>query len=206
MDALTRPLRHAPPELWLAAGATVLIHALLWLAFRSIATPEPPVASDHTRIVIEFLPTRAPIAVPPIPDAPRRLVRARPAPERAPAPLPGAAPDAAVEPSAPGTTDPFDPRRALQAFGRGDGPGGAAVRGPFERAPPRLPGRDEAFVDGVVIRGSPSPQQVVNAVGAMLFGAVTPAQLCADVRRMIHAERDPATLQRLFDRERRHCR
>lgn len=86
-----------------------------------------------------------------------------------------------------------------------------APRDPTRRRTAALPGREESFTpEAYVLREDVSPEDVVNAIGGMLFGGrIDP---CPDTRSKIRdlaARNDPRgeeELRVLIDRERRRCR
>ncbi|MBN8428404.1 MAG: hypothetical protein J0L65_13140 [Xanthomonadales bacterium] len=68
---------------------------------------------------------------------------------------------------------------------------------------PRLPGREEAFVEGIHTRDSPSPQQRVQAIAGMFLGA-RPYD-CDDVARKMRSNISDAERRQLIEDERRMC-
>lgn len=71
------------------------------------------------------------------------------------------------------------------------------------RPAPRLPGREEAFVEGIHTRDRPSPQQRVQAITGMLFGARD--YDCADVARKMRSDITNTERRQLIEEERRMC-
>ena len=173
-------------KLALAALPVVLFLGLLWRA-----SQPPRVEAQHRsqRFEVVFIPRSASATEhDPPPPAPPRLHRphsliAAPVPEppRAidypdePALAEDAAEDSLPPPSGTDLLRQIDNsvRRQVDANAQ-----------PFAtRAPPRLPGRSDAFVEGIHVRGRPSPEQRVQFVlGLVGLGRPDP---CPDVRRHV---------------------
>lgn len=155
---------------------------------------------------------------PPFPVAPQRAttspVAARP---RA---TPSAPPDRPMAPTTspppadllrqpPSTARLLDAAEAAARAGTGNAM--PAPRDPTQRRAVALPGREESFTpEAYVLRKEISPEDVVNAIGGLLFGGqVDP---CPDTRSKIRdlvARSDAGSqeeLRILIDRERRRCR
>jgi hypothetical protein len=206
MDAT--PLRDADPARIAAIALTLALHGFLLLWLLRPVSPDPALArwtpaerERAERMEVALLPA-APTSAP-APPAPRRASPRTPL--RAPPSAVASAleavftaePDAAVLEAAPSVLDlrlPPDLRA----------PPRLAPADPLRRSV-RLPGRDEAFVEGIVLRDRPTPQQVVNAIGAMFFGGG--GDPCVDIRSRLADAREHDERMDLIHRERANrCR
>lgn len=181
----------------------------------------PVPGSDDVRLEISFIPrASAPtVVIPPplFPTVPQRPTRPQPATR--PRAMLSAPPDGPAQRiqslpaellhAPPSTARLLD---AAEAAARVDvGTAMPAPRDPTRRYAPRLAGREEPYTpEAYVLRKEVTPEDVVNAIGGMLFGGqVDP---CPDTRSRINdlvARNDPRgedELRVLIDRERRRCR
>ncbi len=180
-------------------------------------------ARDDVALQISFIPAPSEavqvLAPPPFPAAPQRASRNASRPRA----TPSAPPDrpATQAQSAPESlpADLLQPRpstarlldAAQTAARAGIDTAMPAARDPTQRRAARVPGRVEAYTpEAYVLRREISPEDVVNAIGGLLFGGnIDP---CPDTRSKIHdlvARNDPRSedeLRVLIDRERRRCR
>ncbi len=176
---------------------------------------------DDTALEISFIPAASEpaqaIPPPPFPVAPPRP--APPPATQRPRATPSAPPDRPVARPESSPPDLLQPRpstarllEAAEAAARANA--GAAMptpRDPTRRRATALPGREEPFTpEAYVLRKEISPEDVVNAIGGLLFGGqIDP---CPDTRSKIRdlvARNDPGSedeLRVLIDRERRRCR
>lgn len=206
MDAT--PLRDADPARIAAIALTLVLHGFLLLWLLRPVSPDPALArwtpaqrEQAERMEVALLPAAANRATePPAPRRPPSRAALRTPPSAANSALEAvfpAEPDAAVLEAAPSVLDLRLPP-ALRAQPR------LAPADPLRRSV-RLPGREEAFVEGIELRDRPTPQQVVNAIGAMFFGGGSDP--CADIRSRLSDARDHAERMDLIHRERANrCR
>jgi hypothetical protein len=204
-----------------AALLTALLHLLLlaWLlqAGRLRSLDADVDNADTSTLWVEWIERdpEAPAAlpIPPMPQAPSR--RTTPAPPAAGADVPirvteaqrtDRLPPASAATQGADAAPPAGGRRLIDQIG-------AYAREPvdahrFQRNPlepsVRLPGRAEAFVEGVHVRESISPQDVVQAIGRFIGGGggIT----CGDLRRKMASDISDVERRRLIDDERRLCR
>ena len=170
-------------KLALALLPAALFLAMLWVAAEPDALP-PRAAVE--RIEVVFIPRSATPRPPPPPTAP--ALRSRPSLLAPPVPE---LPDTSALPSP--VTDGTETVSDLPPPTAGDllrQLNSTAARrydldgeGIPRHGRPRLPGRAEAFVEGIHVRGRPSPQQRVQFVlGLVGLGQPDP---CPDVRRHV---------------------
>lgn len=206
-----------------AALLTLVLHLLLlaWLlqAGRLRSLDADVDNADTSTLWVEWIEREpeAPAAppIPPMPPMPR-------APSRRTVPAPAAGADAPISVTEAQRTDRLPPASAAtQGTDAAPPEGGrrlidqigAYAREPvdphrFQRDPleptVRLPGRAEAFVEGVHVRESISPQDVVQAIGRFIGGGggIT----CGDLRRKMASDISDVERRRLIDDERRLCR
>jgi hypothetical protein len=197
-------------------AACILGHLALggWLAH------EPhEVERDDTALEVRFIPAapeRTQATPPPaFPVAPLRPVPARAA--QRPRATPSAPPDRPVDRAAlpDPLQQPLSTARLLDAAEAaaraGIGSAMPAPRDPTRRRAAKLPGREQPYTpEAYVLRKEISPEDVVNAIGSILFGGR--GDPCPDTRSRIGdllARNDPRgedELRVLIDRERRLCR
>jgi hypothetical protein len=207
-------------ERLLAALLTGLLHLLLlaWLlqAGRLRSLDADVDIADTSTLWVEWIERdpEAPVAlpIPPMPQAPSRRTM----------PAPAAGADVPISVTEAQRTDRLPPAAAATQVGDAAPPAGgrrlidqigAYAREPvnpnrFQRDPlepsVRLPGRVDAFVEGVHVRESISPQDVVHAIGRFIGGGggIT----CGDLRRKMASNISDVERRRLIDDERRLCR
>lgn len=208
MDAIATPppRRHAPSLPALAV--TALVHAALLALLLARPEPQPSpntrsAAPERTEVV--FLPPRSllgPPAPPPALQVPPRATRAAQA-----QPQPQATPlTRSNETTSTASVEP-DPSRALDLrlpeHLRDAGP--LPPRDPMRTPPVRLAGREEAYVEGIVMRRQLSPADIVAGIGAMFFGGGRDP--CIDIRSLLASASSDEERRDLIHRERRHrCR
>ncbi len=201
-NATPPPRRHGPSLPALAV--TALVHAAVLALL--LARPEPRTASEPRsappqRTEVVFLPPRSLLGAPAPPPA---LL----APPRATRPAqPQATPLTRSTESAPTASAEPDPSRALDlrlpAPFRDPGP--LPKRDPLRPPPVRLAGREEAYVEGIVMRRQLSPADIVAGIGAMFFGGGRDP--CIDIRSLLASATRDEERRDLIHRERRHrCR
>lgn len=206
MEAIAYPPEHRDRPNLAAILITAALHAgLLALLLRTTAStdaPAQPVPAQRTEVV--FLPPAEmsdPQVTPPWPAMPQRARRVEPGPTSVPAP------DAATEAAATRSDPAPSPRRLdlrLPPALRGDRER-LAPRDPMRYVAPRLAGREEAYVEGIVMRPSATPAEWVAMIGGMFFGGNRDP--CIDIRSLIASAESEVELRDLYDRERRYrCR
>ncbi len=202
---------------WVLAVCVLAHLALLgWLVRQSPVLATPP-ATVLQVVFIEANPPAALAPPPPFPMAPRRpaTVARIKTPIKTSSqilpefPRPDDPEPARTPPAAPLTSDGFlqaIPQAAQEAIG------GISVpeRDPTKRYAAQLPGRVEPFTkEAIVLRKAISPEDVVKAAGAYLFGG---ADICAESQSRIrdlvarNEIKGDDELRSLIDRERRRCR
>lgn len=209
----TRLRRPAPA--WLqrpasAVGIALGVHALMLLWLLAGDRQRLPAAEDTPLQIVWIRRPAETLPVPPMPQAPTRTERdtrvrsaavdlaAEPPPANAVDELAASADEALDRPL------PARPLSAqIGAFVREGAPAAQYERGPLDRPGQALPGRDEAFVEGLHVRAELSPQDMVQAVGRF-FGAG--GATCADLRRKMVSDISEAERRKLIDDERRLCR
>lgn len=198
----------------LAVVVTAGVHMaiLAWLLQAGQVRPQAD-AEDHILLVEWLSAEPAPTALPPPPAiAPTRSSSAeRPRPPLQPeliAPALGDRPDDAIEAEPP----PADAEwRGRSLIGQIEGwAREGQADAPLPAADPlnprfRLPGREEAFVDGFHVREELSPADRVQAVLSFV-GLGSGGATCDDLRRKMRSDISDAERRKLIHDERRICR
>jgi hypothetical protein len=200
-----------------AAAVTLIVHVLLlaWILQAGRPTPNAAAAHQDTRLWVEWLQAEPALTEPPpMPQAPSRpnlrSARTPTAAPLAPSPTPALDSSHATEPLATpaDSSNLFAPGRLIDRIhaqlddsGRVAAPAEGAS---LERPPPRLPGREDAIVEGFYVREEASPADVVAMVGSLFGGAK--GATCTDLRGKIMSDISDAERRRLIDDERRICR
>lgn len=185
-----------------AVLGSLLIQVVIGAFVLSQVNRLPLGATDDTPLQVEWIPA-TPVRPPVSPPPPSTPKPALPAPQpRTPVasePVAEVAPSAPMEPVA-------RPRlqNQISAWAQPTAPTPSPRTERWRGQPlPRLPGREEAFVEGIHTRDRPSPQQRVQAIAGMLLGA-RPYD-CDDVARKMRSDISAAERQRLIEDERRMC-
>lgn len=219
IDRPGRPASLPTRPLWrgFLMGFLVAAHVALvaWVAMPpGTRGVEPGDASANRLQMIEVVP----VAVRDVPAAPRYPRAGTPdvgtpretQPRRSPAPDAVAAQERVHH----GVDEP-DPDRGIDEWARSSGAAPDAVPGfrqprdraagaSLERPAARIPGREEAFVEGIRLRATLTPEAVVNGVGQFLFGRPRP-ETCGDIRQRLIAHEPGVAREIDLDKLRRLC-